>query len=135
MQEFCETISHNIYKQEFDGAARQIISVLRDTDERDPRFNLLGLSGSAWEAYKRSRQLERSEGFDPLGDFVYVRCQELAASLPDFVLREWWRRTSEFPYRFGEPPDVEEMREAVADEVWHSINDWAEQEPLGEDWS
>ena len=94
MQEFGATISHNMYTQEFDGAARQIISGLRETDESDPRFNLLGLSGSTWEAYKRGRQLEGSEGFDPLGDFVYARCQELAAALPDPVLREWWRRTS-----------------------------------------
>ena len=135
IQEFRAAISHNIHTQEFDGAARQIILGLRETDARDPQFNLLGLSGDAWEAYKRSRQLEGSEGFDPLGDFVYARCQELVAALPDSVLREWWQRTSEFPYRFGEPPDAEEMREAVADEIWHSVNDWAEQEPLGEDWS
>lgn len=47
--------------------------------------------------------------------------------------RGWWRRASEFPYRLGEPPDAEEMREAVSDEVWRSVNDRAEQEPLGED--
>ena len=134
MQDFGTSIRHNVYTQEFDGAARQIISSLRETDESDPRFNLLGLSHSAWEAYKRGRQLEGSEGFDPLGDLVYARCQELVAALPDSVLREWWRRTSEFPYRLGEPPDAEEMREAVSDEVWHSVNDWAEQEPLGENW-
>jgi hypothetical protein len=132
VQEFRSTIRHNIYPREFEGAACQIISGLRETDESAPRFNLLGLSGNAWEVYKRSRQLEGSEGFDPLGDFVYARCQELVAALPDSVLREWWRRTSEFPYRFGEPPDAEEMREAVADEVWYSVNDWAEQEPSGE---
>lgn len=135
MQELGATISHDMYTQEFDGHARQIISGLRETDERDPQFNLLGLSGDAWEAYKCSRQLEDSEGFDPLGDFVYARCQGLVAALPDSVLGEWWRRTSEFPYRFGEPPDAEEMREAVSDEVWHAVNDWAEQEPPGEDWS
>lgn len=67
--------------------------------------------------------MEGSEGFDPLGDFVYARCQGLAAALPDPVLREWWRRTSEFPYRLGDPPGAVEMREAVADEVWRSVND------------
>ena len=135
MQEFGTTIRHNRYTGDFDAAARQIISALRVMNESDPEFNLLGLSGSAWEAYKRSRQLKGSEGFDPLGDLVYAKCQELVTSLPDCVLREWWRRTSEFPYRFGEPPDAEEMREAVADEVWYSVNDWAEQEPPGEEWS
>jgi hypothetical protein len=128
-------VSRNLYTQEFDGAARLVISGLRERDERDPQFNLLGLSGSAWEMYKRSRQLEGSDGFDPLGDFVYGRCQDLFNSLPASVLREWWVRTSEFPYRLGEPPNVEEMCEAVADEVWYAVNDWAEQEPLGEDWS
>jgi len=135
MQEFRSTIRHNIYTREFDGAARQIISGLRETDESDQQFNFLKLSGNAWETYKRGRQLEGSEGFDPLGDFVCARCQGLVAALTDPVLREWWRRASEFPYRLGEPPDAEEMREAVADEVWHSVNDWAEQEPPGEDWS
>lgn len=135
MQEFRSTIRHNIYTREFDGAARQIISGLRETDESDPRFNLLGLSGNAWEAYKHGRQLEGSEGFDPLGDFVYASCQELVAALPGSILRDWWRLTSEFPYRLGEPPDAEELREAVADELWRSVNDWAEQEPPDEDWS
>jgi hypothetical protein len=33
--------------------------------------------------------------------------------------------------RIGEPPDAEEMREAVADEVRHAVNDRAEHEPPG----
>jgi hypothetical protein len=121
---FSPRCCHNLYTRVFDGAARLVISGLREKDERDPQFKLLGLSGSAWEAYKRSRQLEGSDGFDPLGDFVYAKCQDLVNSIPDFVLHEWWRLTSEFPYRLGSPPDVAEMREAVSDEVWYSVNDW-----------
>lgn len=132
MQDSGATIRHNIYTREFEGAARPVISGLRETDGHDPQFKLLELSGNAWEAYKRGRQVEGSDGFDPLGDFIYAKCRQLVSSLPDFARRQWWRRTSEFPYRLGEPPDVEEMREAVSDEVWYSVNDRAGREPLEE---
>lgn len=38
MQEFRSTIRHNRYTREFDGAARQIISALRETGESEPQF-------------------------------------------------------------------------------------------------
>lgn len=128
-------VTHEWYTEEFDWAARAVIFLLRQTDESDQQLSLLGLSGSAWEAYKHSRQIEGADGFDTLGDFIYRRCRELVDSIPPSALPELWRLTTEFLYRVGDRLDAEEMGEAVADEIWYSLNDWAEQEPLGKDWS
>ena len=61
------------YTEEFDWAARAVIFLLRQTDESDPQFSLFGLSGNARKAYKLSRQVEGSDGFDMLRDFRCVR--------------------------------------------------------------
>jgi hypothetical protein len=114
--------------------ARRIIAGLREVKEAGPGAGFRLAEGeSAWQAFKRVWQGVGGENSPWLEEFVYGRCERLIASLPDSRLAgllgpKRGRATTSGGLGRGE------MIGAASERLWAAVCEWAEWEPIGEDW-